>query len=124
VTKRKREPVENTWARTVEGAVQAAFKKHQGLTAFGIPDETIEENVRASWPDEGTRTGWLEPHPFKVLVFTESGNFRDPYSYDDLFKYWNKVVKTLRDDPWHDDAGWESINQAVQYVWVEPKIIG
>lgn len=58
-----------------------------------------------------------------MLVFTESGNFRDPMSYDDLYRYWQKVVATLRADPWHAGAGWESINPAVQYVWVKPRIV-
>lgn len=108
-----------TWAENIEQLVRQRMKKFKPRY---IKASTISENVHSSYLYPGRRGEWVEPDPFRVIVGTEDGNLRDPFSYE-LCDYFQKVADSIAFDPWYQDAGWESINPGVQYFWVKPKMI-
>ena len=137
-----RPPVEDIWAQNNELLVREAF----AWAAMQVPEyaargaQAVAAGVawaaRSSWPDD---KGWLTPpihrghDPNKVLVFTEccppdgaTYVLRDPFRSSSSVDYdmWSRAVEHLERSPWIEDAGWESINSAVHYVWIRPRIVG
>jgi len=108
------------WAERTERLVRKALKRHKPRR---VKARTIDENVKSSFLYPGRATGWIEPDPFHVLVFTEGANLRDPWNNPDVLDMFNKAAEEIRADAWYDDAGWENYNAAVSYFWVQPKMI-
>ena len=89
----------------------------------------VAHAVRSSWPDDN-RWMRLGPDPYRVMVFTEccpprgaAYVLRDPFRDSRDYDLWNQAVARLEQSPWIAEAGWESINQAVHYVWITPRIV-
>lgn len=102
-------------AAAFEKDVRRAFVK-----IYGLPSDptNVKRSIRSSFL-EGERLGWTEPKEGTVLVLTEFGWVRDPWSEsgDDHLK-WEKVVGLLKDWGW-SHPWWDSINPAVQVVYVD-----
>jgi hypothetical protein len=132
--------VEDLIAQNMQLLVREAF----AWTALQDPQEFtkgtwaitagVAHAVRRSWLTGGRTAAshWIDPNPYVVLIFTEccpprGAEFvvRDPYrdttGYD--HRLWNRALERLRQNPWIADAGWESINAAVHYVWIKPRIM-
>jgi len=114
-------------AERAEEAVRAAMirlrpKNPKSRTVHPIKPATIRSQVFSSWLFPYRGHGAVEPTPLVVYVFTESGNLRDPYSYG-LAPYFGRVAEALRKDPLYGDAGWDSVNAAISYFWLEPEAL-
>jgi len=129
-----RAEVERT-ARNVEAihawetarVVAKAFAK-----VFRSPIEKVARVVISEyWEGESRRWSSATMKPTTVLIMTEPPSpIEDPYSEyqgddgDSASDLWERTLDMIRKDPFIEDAGWESINPAVQYVWIVPKIVG
>jgi hypothetical protein len=78
--------------------------------------------VFSSWLFPYRGHGALDPSPLVVYVFTESGNLRDPYDYG-LTAYFDRVAVALQKEPMVDEAGWDNVNAAISYFWLELKVL-
>lgn len=96
---------------------------HRGastMTLWGLDQE-----IFSTMSPRGRALTNLAPDPFKVYVVMEccAGPLTEKGFIDDTKSGWDfmsKVVARLKKDPWITDAGWESYNQAVAYIWVHP----
>lgn len=103
-------------ARDFEAAVRKAF-----LKVYGKPSdpEYVQRAIRSSYLEPGKKLGWTEAHPDAALVLTEFGWIEDPYSSTEDHHKWDQVKEVLKKEGW--DASWDSINPAVQMVYVIPQ---
>lgn len=103
-------------ATSLEASVRKAF-----LKIYGKPSdpEYVQRAIRSSYLEAGKKLGWTEAHPDVVLVLTEFGWIEEPYSStEDRYK-WDQVKEVLKKEGW--DASWDSINPAVQMIYLIPK---
>jgi hypothetical protein len=126
--------VEDIIAQNVELMVREAFvraamqnqeyaERGEMMIAAGVSSA-----VRSSWPRDNK---WLTggPNPHFVMIYTECcpklGAYvvRDPFRDHHDHELWGHAIERLRQSPWIEDAGWDSINPAVHYVWVRPRLI-
>lgn len=107
---------EDQLAKHFEDEVRGLLGRALERTRPGAGDVVSRhpEAVRSSWSPAGRRTGWIEPSPFKVLVFTEYG-IGDPFAYSETKRAFERVVEALKRRPEIEDAGWESYSAAVAY---------
>jgi hypothetical protein len=92
----------------------------------------LDQEVFSTMSPRGLRAGWVDdPSPWKVYVIMEccSGPLRAKgFTADDKrgWAFMDRAVKhLLKTDPLSfTDAGWESWNAAVAYVWVKPRLVG
>lgn len=85
----------------------------------------LDQEIFSSASPKGRRIAWFDPDPFKVYVIMECcpGPLSEKGFTADDKRGWDfmaRVVKRLEKDPWIKEAGWESYNAAVAYVWVHP----
>ena len=97
-------------------------KNPKSRTVHPIKPATIRSQVFSSWLFPYRGHGAVDASPLVVYVFTESGNLRDPYDYG-LTAYFDRVAAALRKDPLYGDAGWNSVNAAISYFWLELKAL-
>jgi hypothetical protein len=104
------------FAKQFEDAVRAAF-----VQAYGRPSNPDAlRSIRSTWSEESVKQGWKDPDPRVVLIGSEYGWVRDPWSTDDednQQKAWAMAMEILKEDGWGDVA-WESINAGVHYVYI------
>ncbi len=100
-------------AAAFESAVRQAFIK-----VYGRPsDPTVGwRSILSSFLSKGQRLEWTKPKPLHVLILTEFGWIRDPFLSKVDFARWQKVSGLLIQQGW-EEAGWDSINPAVQVVF-------
>jgi len=112
--------------------VKAARREDPDLRTAWLPLITrgVESATESAWT---AKTGWVEKDPYTVVVYSECcpprGTpwvLRDPYRSGDraAARIFDAAVEELKRNSWVEDAGWDSINPAVQMVWVRPRIIG
>ena len=97
-------------------------KNPKSRTVHPIKPATIRSQVFSSWLFPYREHGAVAPSPLVVYVFTESGNLRDPYDYG-LTAYFDRVAAALQKEPMVDEAGWENVNAAISYFWLELKVL-
>lgn len=107
-----------TWAENIETAVREALKKTK---ARHIRARLIDESVLSSFLYPG-RAAARAADPFYVYVFTEHG-LGDPFYYEEVFAWFTRAAEVLANDPWYEDAGWDSLRAGVACFWVKPKMI-
>lgn len=106
------DPGQEPAAEEFEHAVRRAF-----MGVYGPPSDpaAIQMDIRSSYLPEGRKLGWTEPHPYHVLVITESGWVQDPYGPGTEHREWDRAMKVLHSLGW-PQAWWDSINPAVHVV--------
>ena len=114
--KRRRYDVEYNWAATAEDEVRKALKKAKPRH---VKAATIDEAVDSTFLYPGRDLEFVEPNPFRVYVFTDRG-LGDPFHYEDVYKMMNQAADAIRQSPWYEDAGWESVVGGVSYFWLAP----
>lgn len=85
----------------------------------------LDQEIFSSFGPRGRRLDWFPGDPLKIYVIMEccSGPLTEKGLIADTSKGWafmNRVVARLKKDPWIKDAGWESYNAGVAYVWIHP----
>jgi len=90
-----------------------------------IPEPNIDRQTRSSYRDRG---GWMESDPFKIIVVVEpygiGEQILDPYDHDPSEeRRLTRAVAHLKRNPFVQDAGWDSLNSAILYFWIEPRIV-
>lgn len=102
-------------AKQFSDAVRDAF-----IRVYGDPlDPNSLNTFRPSWSEKGIKTGWHEPDPGVVLVFTEYGWVPDPYRSPEDRKLWEAAMDLLQKAGW-DRVRFESINPGVQIIYWTP----
>lgn len=100
--------------------VAEAFSK-----AFEYPIANIAPYIVSEyWNGESLRWSSATMKPTTVLVMTEGAPITEPYYDKQSLAEWQKAIGVLKANPLIDDAGFESINAAVHYVWIKPKMVG
>jgi hypothetical protein len=101
-------------AEVWENAVRQAF-----VDVYGAPKDlgVVERTIRSSDLPEGRKLGWTKADPDVVLVMTESAWVQEPYSSKQDHDNWDRVIELLKSRGW-TSAGWDSINAAVQVVFL------
>lgn len=105
-----------------ETMIRLRPKDPKSRTVLPIKAATIRSQVFSSWLFPYRGHGAVDDSPLVVYVFTESGNLRDPYGYGSV-PYFDRVAAALRKDPLYGDAGWDSVNAAISYFWLEPEAL-
>lgn len=106
------------WGSNVEHDVREALRAASPEIARAL--ERHPEAVTSSESDHAKRLEWMTPNWRHVLVLTEMG-IGDPYGHKRTYAAFQKAVAILKKDTHaYADAGWDSINPAVQYFWIEP----
>lgn len=94
----------------------------------GPPPMALAREVFSSASPIGRRMGWIEESPMHVYAIMECcpGPLTTAGVLGDTKRGWafmDRTVALLRKDPWIEDAGWESVNPAVAYFWVRPRLV-
>ncbi len=124
-TTRRNPPRTVTYGERTRDTVAAALRHASPRFAQAL--QRRPDAVRAGDDPSTIATGWLDhvetsQLQWKAIVFTEGG-IGDPGTNEEVWKGFDKAAEILRKDPWYEDAGWESINPAVQMFWVKPRRI-
>lgn len=107
-------------AKNIELVVQHAWEKvlrRRGRHDHGEIYDSVLENVRSSMHHPGK---WFPGTPTKVVVSSEGGLIGDPLRSEKSKQEWDEVVRLIKSIDQFEDAGWESHNAAVHYIWVRP----
>jgi hypothetical protein len=104
----------NKFAEDFTEAVRKAFVKVYGRSK---DVDKVQRSILASYSERGEKLRWVPPDPDVVLVLTEFAWVQEPYSSDQDMRAWGKVIAELKRAGW--PAAWDSINAAVQIVFVD-----
>lgn len=98
-----------------EGSVRRTFIK-----VFGKPHQpdTLKRSIVSSYLENGRSLGWTKPDPGAVLVLTAFAWVQEPYRSNADYAGWGRAAELLQKDGWRG-ASWDSINAAVQIVFVD-----
>lgn len=101
-----------TWT-TLEDAVRSAF-----VEVYGPPRDAdlVTQAILSSDSEQGRKSGWTPPNPNVILIFTEYGWVRDPWTDVTVEEHnrWEMAMKILREHGFNTSH--ESINAAVHTV--------
>lgn len=128
------------WWQITEAMVRKAAWEVSGLPgeppmSFTSPPRHgrpwgLDREIVSTESPRGARAAWIETSPWKVYVFMEccAGPLTSSGVLGDTKGGWafmDRLVKRLESDNRLaiEEAGWESYNPAVAYVWVRPRMI-
>lgn len=99
-----------TWAEEIEQLVR---KKLKATKPSYVKAKLVNDSVQSSYLYPVL--GRYKSDPFIVYVFTEEG-IGDPFHYAYVYEWFTKAAEAIREDPWYDDAGWESLRAGVRIL--------
>lgn len=101
-------------AEAFEDAVRKAFVK-----VYGRPkdQDKIHRSILSSFSERGEKLRWVAPDPDVVIILTEFAWVEEAHNSHHDLKNWGKVIGELKKTGW--PAAWDSINPAVQIVYVD-----